>query len=65
MKQVHEKARSQGKIPQDRIGHSFAQIADVCLSVVFMNGEVILTFRFVVIGREESPRRKTRVREMQ
>ena len=43
MKQVHEKARSQGKIPQDRIGHSFAQIADVCLSVLYIEGEVILT----------------------
>ena len=43
MKQVHEKARSQGKIPQDRIGHSFAQIADVCFPVLYMEGEAILT----------------------
>lgn len=29
VKQVYEKARSQGRIPQDRVGHSFAQIAEV------------------------------------
>ncbi|KAH8108328.1 Vps5 C terminal like-domain-containing protein [Phellopilus nigrolimitatus] len=28
VKQVHEKARSQGRIPQDRVGHSLVQIAD-------------------------------------
>lgn len=39
VKQVHERARSQGKIPQDRIGHSLAQIADVC--VVFFCQEDI------------------------
>ena len=30
IKQVHEKARSQGRISQDRISHSMGQIADVC-----------------------------------
>lgn len=33
VKQVHEKARSQGRIPQDRVGHSLVQIADVCTIV--------------------------------
>lgn len=30
-KQSHEKARSQGRMSQERIGHSLAQIADVVL----------------------------------
>lgn len=30
IKQVHEKARSQGRISQDRMGHSMNQVADVC-----------------------------------
>ena len=29
VRQVHEKARSQGRISQDRMGHSMSQVADV------------------------------------
>lgn len=34
VKQSSERARNQGRTPQDRVGHSLSQIAEVRMSVV-------------------------------
>lgn len=44
MKQVHEKARSQGRIPQERMGHSFAQIAEVRIKDIGFHVESFINF---------------------
>ena len=33
IKQAHERNRSQGKIATDRLGHSYSQIGEVCVSL--------------------------------